>query len=228
MVSSAIGVGEHAGDFATRGARDRTSAPTQFGDPTPLPVRRISSYRWTEWDPHMSGSNALPPPPPATYPTAPSPNPSGGVKLPGGLTLWDLIGFLIILVGAILILVGFLLGDAAYAALSSSPPSPSTSQNDIEGFFLWAGFGIFLTILGWLCRAMLFPILVARKRSAPVPYAAPAPTMAPAPVAAAPATPAPVAPAAVPAAPACANCGRPTTYVAQYSRYYCYSCSRYV
>ena len=30
------------------------------------------------------------------------------------------------------------------------------------------------------------------------------------------------------AAPTCATCGRPTTYVEQYARYYCFACARYV
>lgn len=63
-------------------------------------------------------------------------------------------------------------------------------------------------------------------------YAQPAPAYpAAAPVYQAP--PAYAAPAAPPAAPAmgaapnCTQCGKPTTFVPQYSRYYCYSCSKY-
>jgi hypothetical protein len=62
-------------------------------------------------------------------------------------------------------------------------------------------------------------------------YAAPppAPGYAP-PPAAAPAPMAPPPPSAAPAAapPNCPNCGQATTYIAQYGRYYCYSCGRYV
>lgn len=29
------------------------------------------------------------------------------------------------------------------------------------------------------------------------------------------------------AAPACKNCGKPTTFMPQYNRYYCYSCAQY-
>jgi hypothetical protein len=177
----------------------------------------------------MTDAPAQAPPPPMTayapppgYAPAPSQSPSSGVKLPAGMTLWDLIGFLIILVGAILVLVGFLLGDAAVSALTSSPPSQTTYQNDLEGFFIWTGLGVFLTILGYLCRSMLFPMMQARKRAAPAyapapmaaPVAAPAPAPAPAPVA--------------PAVPACPTCGKPTTYIAQYGRYYCYADAKYV
>jgi len=56
----------------------------------------------------------------------------------------------------------------------------------------------------------------------PPPYAAPAPAPVAAPM------PPPPAPAAAPAAPFCAKCGKPTTYVAQYGRYYCYTDNLYV
>jgi hypothetical protein len=141
------------------------------------------------------------------------------------MTLWDLIGLLIILIGAVLILVGFLFGDAAVSAEYGSGASQSTFQSDLEAFFVWAGVGIFLVILGWICRVMLFPMFVARKRAAPAAGApSPAPTVAAAPAPMAPTPP----PAAAPATPACANCGKPTTYIAQYGRYYCYACGRYV
>jgi len=172
--------------------------------------------------------DAPPPPPPSAYQPAPaySPAPASGsvVRLPAGMTLWDLIGFIIILVGAILILVGFLLGEAAVAALGSSPPSPSTYQNDLEGFFTWSGIGIFLVVLGWWLRVMLFPIIAARKQPSSSGMAGPAPAAAP--VMAPP--PPPVAAPVVPATPVCPKCGKPTTYIAQYSRYYCYTDAQYV
>jgi hypothetical protein len=157
------------------------------------------------------------------YQSAPAPASGTMVRLPAGMTLWDLIGFVIILVGAILILAGFLLGEAAVAALGSSPPNPSTYQNDLEGFFTWAGVGIFLVVLGWLLKVMLFPMMAARKQSSSSGMSAPAP--APAPVMA---PPAPPAAAPAPATPVCPKCGKPTTYIAQYSRYYCYTDSVYV
>ncbi|MDE1819916.1 MAG: hypothetical protein KGI98_03565 [Euryarchaeota archaeon] len=36
------------------------------------------------------------------------------------------------------------------------------------------------------------------------------------------------APGVAGAPPSCSRCGRPTTFMPQYSRYYCYSCSQYV
>jgi len=137
------------------------------------------------------------------------------------MTLWDLISFVIILVGAILILVGFLEGDAAVGQLTASPPSPTNYANDLESFFAVTGIGVFITILGWLCRVTLFPMISARKAAAPA-----AAMTAAAPPASAP--PAQMAPAAAPAAPVCPKCGRPATYVAQYGRYYCYTDATYL
>jgi hypothetical protein len=55
------------------------------------------------------------------------------------------------------------------------------------------------------------------------PVAATAPVYAAPPPAAAPPPPPPVAPAA----PYCVKCGKPTTYIAQYGRYYCYADNLY-
>jgi len=167
----------------------------------------------------MPGPEAPPPPPSAYQPAAPAPN---VVKLPAGLTLWDLISFVIILIGAILVLVGFLDGNA-YASCTPPGCSGTTAQGDIEGFFSWTGTGLFLVILGWLLRAMIFPMIAARKPSSSTGMGAPAP--APAPMMA---PPAPPAAASVPATPVCPKCGKPTTYIAQYGRYYCYTDAVYV
>ncbi len=60
------------------------------------------------------------------------------------------------------------------------------------------------------------------------PPAAGSPPMAP-PAAAPAVAPAPMAaPPAAAAAPICPTCGRPTTFIPQYNRYYCYNCSKYV
>jgi hypothetical protein len=60
------------------------------------------------------------------------------------------------------------------------------------------------------------------------PPMAPPPAMPPPQAAPPMAAPAAAAAPAASAVPNCTNCGRPTTYIAQYGRYYCYSCSRYV
>jgi hypothetical protein len=163
-----------------------------------------------------------PPPPPQAYQASPAPASGSVVRLPAGLTLWDLIGLVIILLGAILILAGFLEGNA-WASCTAPGCSASTAQGDIQGFFSWTGTGIFLVVLGWLLRAMIFPMIAARKRSSPTGMGAPAPE--PAPMMA---PPAPPAAAPGPATPVCPKCGKPTTYIAQYGRYYCYTDATYV
>jgi hypothetical protein len=173
---------------------------------------------------------APPPPmtpyaPPAGYASASSGPTPVTMRLPAGMTFWDLISFLIILVGGILILVGFLLGDSGEAALSNMPPSPTTVQNDFEGFYIWTGIGAFLVILGYLCRALIFPMIAGRRKAAP---AAMSPAMAAAPAAMPPAAPPAAAPMAAPATPTCPICGKPATYIAQYGRYYCYADARYL
>jgi len=98
----------------------------------------------------------------------------------------------------------------------------------ILGFILG---GLILGIL-LLIAYLKFDPLINWQRSggggAPPAYGAapPAPGMAPQ----VPAPMAPPPPQAAPAmapAPRCTNCGQPTTYIAQYGRYYCYACSRY-
>jgi hypothetical protein len=179
---------------------------------------------------------ATPAPPPApyqpVYPPAPS-APSGGttVRIPA----WLDFGVIIAVIGGILILVGFLYGNAFVQAEAATPPSASTIQNDYQAFFIWTGVGAFVAILGWAIHVMLPILLKSRKvAAAPAPaYMAPAaapaamPPSTPGAVPAA-AQPAPLSPPVTPGAPNCSNCGKPTTYVAQYGRYYCYACARYV
>lgn len=94
----------------------------------------------------------------------------------------------------------------------------------ILGFILG---GILLGVL-LLIAYLKFDPLINWQRSqqqggAPPPgyapqYAAPPPVAPP---------PPPPAPAAAPATPLCAKCGKPTTYIAQYGRYYCYTDNLY-
>jgi hypothetical protein len=102
-------------------------------------------------------------------------------------------------------------------------------------------FGVILGILLLVAFLKFDPLINAQRAAAgqappgymPPPQGAPAPVYAapaaaPAPTAmAAPPPPAPPPPAA-PATPFCARCGKPTTYIAQYGRYYCYADQLYV
>ncbi len=100
--------------------------------------------------------------------------------------------------------------------------------------FIFGGIIIgILLLVAWL---KFDPLITAQRNmmagggSMPPPIApppmAPAPMMASAPAAGG-APPAPPPPGAA-AAPFCGNCGKPTTYVPQYGRYYCYDCKQYV
>ncbi|MFZ1023844.1 MAG: hypothetical protein WAN87_06895 [Thermoplasmata archaeon] len=87
-------------------------------------------------------------------------------------------------------------------------------------------FGIILGIILLLAYIKFDPVINqarAQQGMAPPGYAPPVAPGAPM------AAPMPPPPAAQPAAaPICPKCGQPTTYVAQYGRYYCYTDRQYV
>jgi hypothetical protein len=97
--------------------------------------------------------------------------------------------------------------------------------------------GVIIGVLLLVAYLKFDPLISSARQmygGAPPSYGAPpmAPAMA---VAPAPAMAAPPASAAPPppgtgtaAVPFCGNCGKPTTYVPQYGRYYCYDCKQYV
>jgi len=101
----------------------------------------------------------------------------------------------------------------------------------ILGFILGGIIIGILVLVAWL----KFDPLITWQRNqmqggAPPPgyapaYAPAAPAPAPMPP---PAAPPAAAPAGAPAAPFCAKCGKPTTYIPQYGRYYCYTDNLYV
>lgn len=138
---------------------------------------------------------------------------------PAVIPSWVSLGQIITAIGAILAFIGFLFGAAG---VSSATSSSSTYQGDLETFFVLAGLGILFAIGGWLFDAV-WPKYKARPRPAPtvVAPAMPAPPSATG-------VPPPPPPANATVLPNCPNCGKPTTYVAQFARYYCYSCSRYI
>jgi len=99
-----------------------------------------------------------PPPPPPEYQPAPAYQPppapmapaAAGLKMPG----WLDIGILVIGIGALLIFIGFLFGDGA-AGQYAGNGSVDTFRGDLEAFFVLTGFGILLTIGGWLFRVVM-------------------------------------------------------------------------
>jgi hypothetical protein len=107
----------------------------------------------------------------------------------------------------------------------------------IIGFILG---GIIIGVLLLIAYIKFDPLITASRNmsmggqmpppGAPPAYGAPPPMMAPMPAAApmAPASPPPPPAPGAQAAPFCGTCGKPTTYIPQYGRYYCYDCKQYV
>lgn len=97
----------------------------------------------------------------------------------------------------------------------------------ILGIILLVTYLKFDPVINWQrTQGQMPPPGYAPPPGTPYPQAAPA-YAPPAPPMAAAAPPPPVA-AAPPAAPICPKCGQPTTYIAQYGRYYCYTDQLYV
>jgi len=83
-------------------------------------------------------------------------------------------------------------------------------------------FGYFLVGLFVLLAYLKFDVLINWQNSQAAGGMPPAQPMMAAPPPAAPAAGAAAAP------PFCPTCGKPTTFVPQYNRYYCYTCNKYV
>jgi len=95
---------------------------------------------------------------PPSYPVQPTLPPSWnpqppGVRLPALPRGID-IGLVVIGVGALLTLLGFLCGAAATGQLGSGG-TLSAYQAWLGSFFVLSGFGIFLTVGGWLFRTVM-------------------------------------------------------------------------
>jgi len=159
---------------------------------------------------------------------APMAAPTTGTTLPK----WISLGQVIIALGTLLVFIGFIFGYLGMTNWPTSTTGPSGNlanfAGDLETFFILTGIGLLLVIGGWLMDSV-WPKFQARPRPAPVYTPPSAPAQAPPPEGMAPVPPPPApAPAAAPAAPLCAKCGKPTTYIAQYGRYYCYTDNLYV
>jgi hypothetical protein len=126
--------------------------------------------------------------------------------------IWMILGFIFGIIVGIFVLIAYLKFDALISWQRSGFPGPSQSM--------------YPPAYGQPAPATPYAQPAAAPAYSP-PVMAPTPTPAPAtPPMAAPPMPAAAPPP--PAVPNCARCGRPTTYIAQYGRYYCYSCQQYV
>jgi len=141
---------------------------------------------------------------------------------PATLPGWITLGQIIVGVGAMIIFLGFIFGALAAGSIGTSATNQGNAQNyvnDLEAFFFLTGLGILIAMAGWGFHSV-WPKFKARPRPV-LTYVPPvAPASAPAGMAAAPPPP--------PAGPNCPKCGNPTTYVAQYGRYYCFTDKQYV
>jgi predicted lipid-binding transport protein (Tim44 family) len=113
--------------------------------------------------------------------------------------LWMILGF---------ILGGILVGILLLIAYLKFDPVISWARNQGQAPAMYAAPGAPM-------GQPMPPPMAAPPPAAPAPMTAPAPP------------PAPPA-AAAPAVPFCSKCGKPTTYIAQYGRYYCYDDKLYV
>jgi hypothetical protein len=141
---------------------------------------------------------------------------------PVTLPKWITLGQVIVGIGAIIIFIGFIFGGLAASSIGTSATNQGNIQNyanDLEAFFVLTGLGILIAMAGWGFHS-IWPKFKARPR----PVLAYVPAMAPGPASASMAAP----PPPPPAGPNCPKCGNPTTYIAQYGRYYCLTDKQYV
>ena len=138
--------------------------------------------------------------------------------------------WLVVLVVVVALVVALVASRSSRRLRRPASGPPGGSPSGPAGVAPWSGVAAAPSQgppTGWSPPPSAYPTTSASPAAAvaaPQWTATPTPAAPPAPP---PMVPPPV-PAPVPAVPFCINCGRPTTYVAQYGRYYCYPCSRYV
>lgn len=142
-----------------------------------------------------------------------------------------------ILVSTVWLLIGVVVAALVYTQMRSIEAKVDAHQYEaaksqtliwmVLGFI----FGIILGIILLLAFIKFDPLINWQRTQGAVPPPGYAPQYV-APSVAAPSSmpPPPVAasPQASPAVPFCSKCGKPTTYIAQYGRYYCYADNLYV
>jgi hypothetical protein len=196
----------------------------------------------------MSAPMAYPVPPPAMQEPAEAQSIKSILKVVrilaiifGVLALIAGIAFVVlipfgVLVGGVWLILGGIVALVVYLQMKSIEEKVNARQYEaaksqtliwmILGFL----FGLLLGIILLIAFLKFDPLINWQRNQMaggmpPPGYAAP---YAPPPAAPAPAPPPVPAPAAAPSAPFCAKCGKPTTWIAQYGRYYCYTDNLYV
>ncbi len=119
-----------------------------------------------------------------------------------------------------------------YSGVTGSSPPSSSSSSSSSFPWTWLILGVVVVVVVVLGALLM----VRRRRQPPTAAASGAPATGPAPPGSTPASgpsaPTPPAQTAVAAAaagtPPCPTCGQPSTYVAQYNRYYCYTDKQYL
>jgi uncharacterized membrane protein YidH (DUF202 family) len=154
----------------------------------------------------------------------------------GGAVIGALIGAVWIVIGGVVAIIVYMQMNSIEAKVNDHQYEAAKSQTLIWvvlGFI----FGIILGIILLVAWLKFDPLITWQRNQGGAPpagytqYAAPmyAPPAQAAPAPVAPPPPAPPAAAPAPApAPFCVKCGKPTTYIAQYGRYYCYADNLYV
>lgn len=139
------------------------------------------------------------------------------------------------LVGGVWLVIGGIIGIVIYLQMGSIEEKFNARQYEVAKTqtLIWTILGFFFGIILGLILLIAFlkfdPLINwQRTQGAMAPPGYVPPYAAPAPMPAAPAAPPPSAPAIAPAPPFCPKCGKPTTFIAQYGRYYCYTDGLYV
>ena len=160
----------------------------------------------------------------------------------GGAIAGALIGAIWIVIAGVIAIIVYMQMKSIEAKVNDHQYEAAKSQTLIWvvlGFI----FGILLGVILLIAWLKFDPVITWQRNQggapppgyvqfAPPAYGAPGPAVpppygGPGPVAPPPAAP-PSAPPVQPAAPFCSKCGKPTTYIAQYGRYYCYTDNLYV
>jgi hypothetical protein len=145
----------------------------------------------------------------------------------GGAATAALVEGIWILIGGIVAIIVYLQMRSIESKVDAHQYEAAKSQTllwMILGFI----FGIILGIILLVAYLKFDPVINWQRNQGAAAAAPAAPYAAPAPVAPAPSAVPPPAAAPASAAPLCAKCGKPTTYIPQYGRYYCYTDNLYV